>query len=68
MLEECIKDSSMMKNDILTSIEVIKDAEESDFRPVLDSYYVKLQNFEECIEEAKSCRLGQTVLSFNNIE
>lgn len=37
-VEEAITDSRTMKEDILSSLDLIKDAEEKDYRPILESY------------------------------
>ena len=68
MIEECVRDSEGMRSDILTSLEIIKEAREEDFRPVMSSYYEKLQNFEECVEEVRNCGIPAMALSFNDAE
>ena len=68
MITECVRDSGVMRNDIVTSIEVIKDAKEEDFRPVMASYYDRVGHFEECVEEVKNQHIHCTVLEFNNVE
>lgn len=37
-VEEAITDSRTMKEDILSSLDLIKEAEEKDYRPILESY------------------------------
>ena len=68
MIEECVRDSEGMRSDILTSLEIIKEAREEDFRPVMSSYYEKLQHFEECVEEVRNCGIPAMALSFNDAE
>ena len=68
MVNDCLKESAGMKEDIIGSLEIIKDAREEDFRPIMNSYYERIQNFQECLEEVKDCSVPPVSLVFNNIE
>ena len=68
MANGIFKESAGMKEDIIGSIEIIKDAREEDFRPIMSSYYERIQNFSESLEETKGYSILPTSLVFNNIE
>jgi len=46
-IEDCLGDCNTMKDDIYGAIEVIRDAEERAFRPVMENYKEKLANFRQ---------------------
>lgn len=44
-INEAISDSKMMKEDILSSLHLIRDAEEKDYRPIMESYKKNAKKF-----------------------
>lgn len=46
-INEAISDSRMMKEDILSSLDLIKDAEEKDYRPIMESYKDNARKFKQ---------------------
>jgi hypothetical protein len=67
-IDEYISDCSMMREDIVGSIEVIKSAEERAFRPVMESYKEKLAVLRSTSSEfGKSIGIVKEVV-FNDVE
>lgn len=44
-VNEAISDSRMMKDDIMSSLDLIKEAEEKDYRPIMESYKENARKF-----------------------
>jgi hypothetical protein len=46
-IDEAISDSKMMKEDILSSLDLIREAEEKDYRPIMESYKENARKFKQ---------------------
>lgn len=63
-VDECLEDAEMMKEDILTSLEIIQQVEDRMFRKVMESYKSREQSFKDQLIKPSSVGDKELTLEF----
>ena len=63
-VDECLEDAQLMKEDILSSLEIIQQVEHKMFRKVMESYKSREQSFKDQVYKQQSMGVAPMALCF----